>query len=54
MHNSFKSTIFIFDDKVLYISGKNESHAMLIQSKDHFNMISSFFDFLWKNGHRVK
>ena len=49
MHNRFETTIFIYDDKTLYISPKNENHAVLIQSKDHTSMMLALFDNVWSN-----
>lgn len=50
MHNSFETTIFIYDDKTLYIGPKKENHAVLIQSKDHARMMVSMFEHVWGNG----
>jgi len=49
MHNSFKTTIFIYDDKTLYIGPKKENYAVLIQSKEHAKMMSALFDNIWCN-----
>lgn len=49
MHNSFETTIFIYDDKTLYIAPKKENYAVLIQSKEHAKMMNSIFDNVWGN-----
>lgn len=50
MHNAFKTTIFIYDDKTLYISPTKESFALLIQSKEHASTMNAIFDALWVSG----
>lgn len=54
MHGSFKTTIFIYGDSTLYVSSKKECHAVLIQSKEHAEMMTSIFENVWKNGEDVK
>jgi len=54
MHNNFETTIFIYDDKTLYIAPKNENYAVLIQSKDHAKMMSSLFENIWKNSLEIR
>ncbi|MCC6639287.1 ArsR family transcriptional regulator [Candidatus Falkowbacteria bacterium] len=49
MHNSFKTTLFIYDDKTLYISPKKENHAVLIQSTEHAKMMISVFENIWNH-----
>lgn len=54
MHNSFSTTIFIYDDKTLYIAPKKENHAVLIQSKEHAKMMTAIFESVWSNALEVK
>jgi len=49
MHNSFDTTIFMYDDKTLYISPKEEQYAVLIQSRSHSKMMRAMFDTVWAN-----
>lgn len=49
MHNSFDTTIFIYDDKTLYVSPKREQYAVLIQSLAHAKMMRTLFDTIWSN-----
>ena len=49
MHNSFDTTIFIFDNKTLYVSPKREQYAVLIQSEAHAWMMKAMFDNIWSN-----
>jgi sugar-specific transcriptional regulator TrmB len=54
IHNSFETTVFIYDDKTLYISPKKENYAVLIQSKDHAKMMVSIFENIWENSFEIK
>lgn len=54
MHNSFETTIFIYDDKTLYVAPKIENYAVLIQSKEHSNMMNAVFDNIWNNSSKIK
>jgi hypothetical protein len=47
MHNSFETTIFIYDNKTLYIAPKKENHAVLIQSDAHARMMRTMFEAVW-------
>lgn len=47
MHNSFDTTVFMYDDKTLYVSPKKEKYAVLIQSEAHARMMRSMFDTIW-------
>lgn len=53
MHNSFETTIFIYDDKTLYISPKKDHYAVLIQSAEHAKMMTVMFDTIWIQGTKV-
>lgn len=54
MHNAFETTVFIYDDKTLYIAPKKENHAVLIQSKAHAKMMISWFENIWGNSLEIK
>ncbi|MCH8906623.1 MAG: hypothetical protein IH840_06000 [Candidatus Heimdallarchaeota archaeon] len=54
MHNSFETTVFIYDDKTLYISPKKENYAVLIQSKEHTKMMDAMFKNIWNNALEIK
>jgi sugar-specific transcriptional regulator TrmB len=53
MHNSFETTIFIYDNKTLYISPKKENHAVLIQSDAHTKTMRALFEQVWKDSFGV-
>lgn len=47
MHGKFQTTIFLYDDKTLYVSSKNNSYCVLITSKEHTDTMQAWFDGLW-------
>ena len=47
MHEKFKTTIFLYDDKTLYVSSRNNSYCVLITSKEHTDTMQAWFDGLW-------
>ncbi len=47
MHGKFQTTIFLYDDKTLYISNKKNSYAVVIASKEHTDTLRAMFDGLW-------
>ncbi len=53
MHNSFDTTIFMYDDKTLYISPLKEQYAVLIQSQGHTKLMRTTFDYLWAHSKSI-
>ncbi len=47
MHDKFQTTTFMYDDKTLYVSSKNNSYCVLIKSKEHTDTMRAWFDGLW-------
>ena len=47
MHGKFQTIVFMYDDKTLYISSKNNSYCVLIASKEHTDTMRAWFDGLW-------
>lgn len=47
MHGKFKTTTFLYDDKTLYVSSKNNSYCVLMTSKEHTDTMQAWFDGLW-------
>lgn len=54
MHNRFETTIFLYDDKTLYISPKKENFAVLIQSEAHSKLMKTIFEHIWSNAILLK
>ena len=47
MRGNFKSTVFLYDDKTLYISSMKDCYCVLITSKEHHDTMQAWFDGLW-------
>ncbi len=47
MRGKFESTIFLYDDKTLYISSLKNGYCVLITSKEHHDTMQALFDGLW-------
>ncbi len=47
MKHKFKTTIFLFDDKTLYVSSIKNCYAILVSSQEHNDTISALFEGLW-------
>jgi len=43
----FATTVFLYDDKVLYISSLENAYALLVTSQEHHDTMTAFFDGLW-------
>ncbi len=54
MKGKFKTTIFLFDDKTLYISSYENCYAILVTSKEHNDTISALFEGLWSTAKPYK
>lgn len=47
MHGRFSTTVFLFDDKTLYISSLKNAYALLVTSQEHHDAMTAMFDGLW-------
>lgn len=47
MHGKFKTTIFLYDDTVLYISSLKNSNCLQIRSKEHFATMQALYNVAW-------
>ncbi len=47
MHGKFQTTIFLYDDRTLYVSSKRNSYCVLITSREHADTMQAWFDGLW-------
>jgi sugar-specific transcriptional regulator TrmB len=50
MNGKFETTIFIYDDKTLYISSKKNAYCVLITSHEHASMMRALFGTIWSLG----
>ncbi|HTM67681.1 MAG TPA: helix-turn-helix domain-containing protein [Candidatus Binatia bacterium] len=54
MHGRFRTTVFAYDDVVLYISSKKNGYALLVRSKEHVELVRAMYDALWDVATPVK
>jgi sugar-specific transcriptional regulator TrmB len=47
MRDKFMTTVFLYDDKTLYVSSKKNSYCILITSKEHNETMQAWFEGLW-------
>lgn len=47
MHNAFSTSVFIYDDKVMYISSIENAYCIIVTSAEHCEMMSALFEGLW-------
>ncbi len=47
MQQAFDSTIFLYDNKTLYVSSKKQSYCVLITSQEHTDTMRALFEGLW-------
>jgi hypothetical protein len=48
MHGRYRTTMFLFDDKVMYISSLKSGYVLLVQSKEHHELMSAIYEGLWQ------
>jgi sugar-specific transcriptional regulator TrmB len=53
MVGKFKTTIFLYDDKTLYISSLHNSYCVLITSQEHHDTMQAWFDGLWFSSQKI-
>ncbi len=50
----FESTIFMYDQSVLYISSLSSGYALLVESKEHYALIQAMYDVMWGASQKLK
>jgi sugar-specific transcriptional regulator TrmB len=50
MGDRFRTTIFMYDDAVLYVSSLASGYALVVRSREHSEMMRVFYDTLWGMG----
>lgn len=54
MAGKFMTTIFLYDDKTLYVSSLNNSNCIVVTSKEHHDTMQAWFDGLWISSQSLK
>ena len=47
IRNTFSTSIFIYDNKVMYISSLENAYCIVVTSEEHCNMMNALFEGLW-------
>ncbi len=47
MQGTFETTMFLYDDRTLYISSRQNAYALLVHSPEHHRFMSAIFNGLW-------
>lgn len=47
LHDRFRTTIFLYDDKVMYISSLSSAYILLVQSREHHELVKAMYEGLW-------
>ncbi len=47
MQGAFKTTVFLYDDKTLFVSSIKNSYCVLITSKEYHDTMQAWFEGLW-------
>lgn len=45
--NEFKSTVFMYDNSVLYISSLSSGYGLLVQSEEHYKLLQAMYSMMW-------
>ncbi len=53
MRGAYRSTLFLYDDKVMYVSSLKSGYVLLVQSKEHHELMKAMFDGLWEASETV-
>ena len=48
MHGRFRTTVFLYDDKVMYISSIKNAYVLLVQSPEHAELVRTMYDAIWE------
>ena len=47
LKGKFKTTVFIYDDTVMYIAPKESDNTVVFRSKEHVGMLRAIFETIW-------
>lgn len=49
MHDKFSTSVFMYDNKVMYISSVENAYCIVATSAEHYEMMSALFEGLWEH-----
>lgn len=53
LHGKFRTTIFLYDDKVMYISSLASAYILLVQSREHHELMKAMYEGLWETSAEI-
>ena len=53
MRGNFETTIFLYDDKVLYISSVKNAYCLVVHSAEHYQTTKAIFETLWNTSKKM-
>lgn len=54
MHGHFRTTVFIYDETVMYISSVASGYVLVVHSKEHLELMLALYDTIWNVSEPVK
>jgi len=54
IHGTFKTTVFIFDQTVMYISSIDSANILRVDSEEHAGLMRALFEGLWNQGSEME
>lgn len=53
MHGRFKSTVFLYDNCVMYVSSKRTGYVLVVKSQEHYDTMQALYDGLWESSTKI-
>lgn len=54
MVGHFRTTVFIYDQEVMYISSRDSGFVLIVKSREHFELMQAMFNTLWAVSKPIK
>lgn len=54
MIGNFRTTVFLYDQEVMYISSKDSAYVLIVKSREHFELMKAMYESLWATAHEVQ
>lgn len=53
MHDAFRTTVFLYDDTVMYISSLKTGYVLVVKSREHHELMLATYNALWETSKPV-
>lgn len=54
MLGNFRTTVFLYDQEVMYISSRDSGFVLIVKSREHFELMHAMFNTLWAVSKAIK